>query len=100
LHNHLSFFTGLTSNNSTYHTHNKHSNQPSILSKTTGAMTELTFARAFLTALDSRPITISADHVEDPRSFPSNRPAVRVSLLTNFMSASLYPKEKKHERRK
>ncbi|CAI4212499.1 unnamed protein product [Parascedosporium putredinis] len=40
-------------------------------------MTELTFARAFLTALDSRPIKISADHVEDPRSFP--QPASRKS---------------------
>ncbi|KEZ43797.1 Uncharacterized protein SAPIO_CDS3945 [Scedosporium apiospermum] len=49
-------------------------------------MTELTFARAFLTALDSRPITISADHVEDPRSFPSNRPAIILPKMPKAMS--------------
>ncbi|PKS09711.1 hypothetical protein jhhlp_004332 [Lomentospora prolificans] len=49
-------------------------------------MTELTFARAFLTALDSRPIKISSDHVEDPRSFPSNRPANILPKMPKPMS--------------
>lgn len=40
-------------------------------------MTEVSFARAFLAALDSRPQKLSADHVEDPRTFPSGRPVVR-----------------------
>lgn len=39
-------------------------------------MTEVTFAKSFLTALDSRPQKLSADHVEDPKSYPA-RPPVR-----------------------
>ncbi|KAI1210569.1 cell-cycle control medial ring component-domain-containing protein [Annulohypoxylon truncatum] len=34
-------------------------------------MTEVSFARSFLTALDSRPIKLSPDHVEDPKSYPA-----------------------------
>ncbi|KAK7920968.1 hypothetical protein PG985_008990 [Apiospora marii] len=34
-------------------------------------MTEATFAKQFLAALDSRPVKLSADHVEDPRSYPA-----------------------------
>jgi len=34
-------------------------------------MTELVFARAFLSLLDAKPNKISADHVEDPRSYPA-----------------------------
>lgn len=34
-------------------------------------MTELAFARSFLTALDSRPIKISSDHVADPKNYPA-----------------------------
>ncbi|KAK8107609.1 uncharacterized protein PG998_009622 [Apiospora kogelbergensis] len=34
-------------------------------------MTEVTFAKQFLAALDSRPLKLSADHVEDPRSYPA-----------------------------
>ncbi|KXJ86282.1 cell-cycle control medial ring component-domain-containing protein [Microdochium bolleyi] len=34
-------------------------------------MTEVSFARSFLTTLDSRPIKISADHVEDPKTYPA-----------------------------
>lgn len=44
-------------------------------------MTEVTFAKAFLAALDSRPVKLPADHVEDPRGFPSGRPAVRTPSL-------------------
>jgi hypothetical protein len=32
-------------------------------------MTEISFARSFLSALDMRPVKISSDHVADPRSF-------------------------------
>ncbi|KAI0131218.1 cell-cycle control medial ring component-domain-containing protein [Daldinia grandis] len=32
-------------------------------------MTEVSFARSFLAALDARPIKLSADHVEDPKSY-------------------------------
>lgn len=39
-------------------------------------MAEASFAKTFLTTLDSRPIKLSADHVEDARNFPS-RPPVR-----------------------
>ncbi|PHH81627.1 hypothetical protein CDD82_320 [Ophiocordyceps australis] len=34
-------------------------------------MAESTFARAFLSSLDARPIKLSADHVEDPRKYPA-----------------------------
>ncbi|KUJ09068.1 uncharacterized protein LY89DRAFT_598710 [Mollisia scopiformis] len=33
-------------------------------------MTELSFAKTFLTTLDSRPTKVTADHVEDPKSYP------------------------------
>jgi hypothetical protein len=35
-------------------------------------MTELTFARQFLSALDSRSIKLSADHISDPRQLPAS----------------------------
>ena len=41
-------------------------------------MTEVAFAKQFLAALDARPVKLSADHVEDPRSYPA-RSAVRSS---------------------
>lgn len=34
-------------------------------------MTEVSFAKSFLTMLDSRPIKLSGEHVEDPRSYPA-----------------------------
>ncbi|CAG8983612.1 hypothetical protein HYALB_00004633 [Hymenoscyphus albidus] len=34
-------------------------------------MTELSFAKSFLTTLDSRPSKISPDHYEDPKSYPA-----------------------------
>ncbi|KAF2430424.1 hypothetical protein EJ08DRAFT_243133 [Tothia fuscella] len=34
-------------------------------------MSEVTFARQFLSALDTRPIKLSSDHVADPRSYPA-----------------------------
>ncbi|KOS20525.1 hypothetical protein ESCO_005423 [Escovopsis weberi] len=37
---------------------------------------EVAFAKSFLTSLDSRPIKLSADHVEDPRNFPSRPPYI------------------------
>jgi len=40
----------------------------------TFGMTELSFAKSFLTTLDSRPTKISAGHVEDPKTYPP-RPA-------------------------
>ncbi|RYO84235.1 hypothetical protein DL762_005742 [Monosporascus cannonballus] len=34
-------------------------------------MTEVSFAQSFLAILDSRPVKLSPDHVEDPRSYPA-----------------------------
>ncbi|KAI0125005.1 cell-cycle control medial ring component [Xylariales sp. AK1849] len=34
-------------------------------------MSEVTFAKTFLSTLDSRPVKLSADHVEDPKSYPA-----------------------------
>lgn len=39
-------------------------------------MTEVIFARSFLSALDSRPQKLSADHVEDPKSYPARPPYI------------------------
>ncbi|KAL1854889.1 hypothetical protein Daus18300_011307 [Diaporthe australafricana] len=39
-------------------------------------MTEVIFARSFLTALDSRPQKLSADHVEDPKGYPARPPYI------------------------
>ena len=41
-------------------------------------MTELAFAKSFLQTLDSKPTKLSADHLEDPKSYPA-RGAVRIS---------------------
>ncbi|EMR61738.1 hypothetical protein MGN70_000099 [Eutypa lata] len=34
-------------------------------------MTEVNFARSFLSMLDSRPVKLSPEHVEDPKSYPA-----------------------------
>ncbi|KAK5997114.1 hypothetical protein PT974_02466 [Cladobotryum mycophilum] len=39
-------------------------------------MAEVLFAKTFLTSLDSRPIKLSGDHVEDPKNFPSRPPYI------------------------
>ncbi|KAF5874256.1 uncharacterized protein Bfra_004263 [Botrytis fragariae] len=39
-------------------------------------MTELTFAKSFIQTLDSRSPKITADHVEDPRNYPSRGAAI------------------------
>ncbi|KAJ6441947.1 ubiquitin supergroup [Purpureocillium lavendulum] len=44
-------------------------------------MTEVAFARTFLSSLDSRPVKLSPDHVEDPKNFPA-RPPVRQPHLS------------------
>lgn len=47
-------------------------------------MAEVAFARNFLASLDSKPTKFSADHVEDPRNYPS-RGAVRYIHLPYFL---------------
>jgi hypothetical protein len=39
-------------------------------------MSEATFAKNFLTTIDSRPINLSPDHVEDPKKFPARAPYI------------------------
>ncbi|KAH6891139.1 cell-cycle control medial ring component-domain-containing protein [Thelonectria olida] len=39
-------------------------------------MAEVAFAKTFLASLDPRPIKLSADHVEDPKSFPARPPYI------------------------
>jgi ubiquitin-like protein 4 len=34
-------------------------------------MTELSFARSFLSALDMRPVKLSSDHIADPKQYPA-----------------------------
>lgn len=47
-------------------------------------MTELSFAKTFLTTLDSKPTKLSEDHVEDPKNYPG-RGAVRLSQSELFI---------------
>jgi hypothetical protein len=44
-------------------------------------MTELAFARQFLTALDSRSIKLSSDHVADAREYPAQGAVRLISIL-------------------
>ncbi|RCI17107.1 hypothetical protein L249_2345 [Ophiocordyceps polyrhachis-furcata BCC 54312] len=39
-------------------------------------MAEATFARNFLSSLESRPIKLSPDHVDDPKSYPARPPYI------------------------
>ncbi|KAG8419140.1 hypothetical protein J3459_011489 [Metarhizium acridum] len=48
-------------------------------------MAEAAFAKTFLSTLDSRPIKLSADHVEDAKSFPP-RPPYILPRMPNPMS--------------
>ncbi|KAI9774796.1 MAG: hypothetical protein M1840_000012 [Geoglossum simile] len=47
-------------------------------------MTESTFAKQFLSALDARPVVISSDHVEDPKKYPA-RPAYTLPRMPRPM---------------
>ena len=53
------------------------------------AMTEITFATNFLTILDSRPIKVPADHVEDLKNYPAQG-AVREALLPAAAAHGVY----------
>ncbi|KAL7624415.1 hypothetical protein AAE478_005979 [Parahypoxylon ruwenzoriense] len=48
-------------------------------------MTEVSFARSFLTALDSRPVKLSPDHVEDPKTYAA-RSAYTLPKMPNPLS--------------
>ncbi|EKJ78814.1 hypothetical protein HYE68_010335 [Fusarium pseudograminearum] len=48
-------------------------------------MSETAFAQTFLGSLESRPVRLSADHVEDPKSFPA-RPPYIIPRMPNAMS--------------
>ncbi|KAF4984682.1 hypothetical protein FZEAL_198 [Fusarium zealandicum] len=43
-------------------------------------MSETAFAQTFLGSLESRPFRLSADHVEDPKTFPARPPHVQYIL--------------------
>lgn len=43
-------------------------------------MSEVTFAKSFLTTLDRRAIKLPSDHVSDPRKYPSQS-AVWVEMM-------------------
>ncbi|KAF2490253.1 hypothetical protein BU16DRAFT_621900 [Lophium mytilinum] len=49
-------------------------------------MSELVFAKQFLTALDSRPIKLSSDHIADPRSYPASNAYTLPRLPSNHPS--------------
>ena len=40
-------------------------------------MSEVTFAKSFLSTLDKRPIKLPADHVSDPKKYPNQSPVSR-----------------------
>ncbi|KAF2841658.1 hypothetical protein M501DRAFT_929168 [Patellaria atrata CBS 101060] len=39
-------------------------------------MTELSFARQFLAALDTRPVKLSSDYIADPKQYPASTPTI------------------------
>ncbi|KAG5747680.1 hypothetical protein H9Q72_009125 [Fusarium xylarioides] len=39
-------------------------------------MSEVAFAQTFLASLESRPVRLSADHVEDPKTYPARPPYI------------------------
>ncbi|KAM0486077.1 hypothetical protein ACHAPX_000779 [Trichoderma viride] len=45
-------------------------------------MAEVAFAKTFLTSLDSRPIKLSPDHIEDPKTFPPRPPYILPRMPT------------------
>ncbi|KAL6910407.1 cell-cycle control medial ring component domain-containing protein [Trichoderma evansii] len=47
-------------------------------------MAEVAFAKTFLTSLDSRPIKLSADHIEDPKTFPPRPPYILPRMPTTM----------------
>ncbi|KAM0325416.1 hypothetical protein ACHAQA_007402 [Verticillium albo-atrum] len=51
-------------------------------------MAEVVFARQFLSTLDSKPVKLSADHVEDPKNFPSRPPYILPKMPKSFSKPS------------
>ncbi|KAM0463620.1 hypothetical protein ACHAPV_002157 [Trichoderma viride] len=47
-------------------------------------MAEVAFAKTFLTSLDSRPIKLSPDHIEDPKTFPPRPPYILPRMPTTM----------------
>jgi hypothetical protein len=47
-------------------------------------MSEVTFAKQFLATLDKKPIKLPADHVSDPRQYPSQSPVRLACSYTVF----------------
>ncbi|KAH6610238.1 hypothetical protein Trco_000258 [Trichoderma cornu-damae] len=45
-------------------------------------MAEVAFAKTFLTSLDSRPVKLSPDHIEDPKTFPPRPPYILSRMPT------------------
>ncbi|KAG6040008.1 hypothetical protein E4U41_001670 [Claviceps citrina] len=56
-------------------------------------MAEAAFARTFLSSLDARPFRLSADHVEDLKSFPA-RPPMKQYILPRMPTPMSKPKPK------
>jgi hypothetical protein len=61
-----------------------------LATRETAKMTELSFAKSFLTTLDAKPSKISAEHVEDPKTYPA-RGAVRPSFPSLLPCPFPYP---------
>ncbi|KAL6809030.1 cell-cycle control medial ring component domain-containing protein [Trichoderma sp. SZMC 28013] len=51
-------------------------------------MAEVAFAKTFLTSLDSRPIKLSPDHIEDPKTFPPRPPYILPRMPTPMTKPS------------
>jgi len=43
-------------------------------------MSEVTFAKSFLSTLDKRPVKLPADHVSDPKQYANQSPVCRLSV--------------------
>ena len=55
---------------------------------TTDKMTELSFAKTFLSTLDSRPLKLQPDHVSDPRTLEITAPYTLPRMPTQFKKKS------------
>ncbi|KAL3960136.1 hypothetical protein ACCO45_005253 [Purpureocillium lilacinum] len=61
-------------------------------------MTEVAFARTFLSSLDSRPVKLSPDHVEDPKNFPARPPMLTRSSTSSPHAAGHEPAQEPRPR--
>jgi len=51
-------------------------------------MSEDSFARAFLTSIERKPIRLSSDHVSDPKKYPAQSPVSGILAILDTTSVT------------